>query len=227
MLFPTLVGQKFRELNLDREAVPWIEDYERQWGPAARSPLLDPSLGTRFLRQLHDRYGIQWSYGGYMEDRRHLWRGGYMEGSGNFIHLGVDFHVPQGTPLITEYDASVVLVDHDGDLDGGWGHRIFLKPIFPADAYRFPPLLLIYAHLQNVIPSPGQDLPAGTVLAEVGGPPSNGNWHPHLHIQALRHDLFARILVEGFENLDGYGHPDRRTEYADLFPNPLDLLHLD
>jgi murein DD-endopeptidase MepM/ murein hydrolase activator NlpD len=227
MLFPTLSGKKFREIDLDREAIGWIEEYEKKNGATSHSPLLDPHLGQRFIEGLHRRYGVDWSYGGYLENRRHLWRGGYMETSGDFIHLGVDFNVPQGTPLITEYDASVVVVDDDGDQDGGWGQRIFLKPVLPLDECPFPALLLIYAHLQNVVPRSGQQIRAGTVLAEVGGPPNNGNWPPHLHIQALRYEIFSRILVEGFANLDGYGHPDRLAEYPDLFPNPLDLLHLE
>ena len=226
MLFPTLAGTKFTEIDMDREAVVWIEEHERKHGETPRSPLLDPLLCQQFLDALHRRHGVAWSYGGYLENRSCIWRGSYLEKNGDFIHLGVDFHVPQGTPLITEYDSSVVLVDNDGDMDGGWGHRIFLKPVLPLGEGEFPPVVLIYAHLQNVTVRPGQQLQAGTILAEVGGPPHNGNWSPHLHVQALRYDLFARILTEGFENLDGYGHPDSLVELTRLFPNPLGVLHL-
>ena len=227
MLFPTLAGQAFTEIHLDQEASVFIEEYEQRHGRTERSPLLNPSLCQQFIDALHRREDVCWSYGGYLEDRSHLWRGSYLEKSGDFIHLGVDFHVPQGTPLITEYDATVILADDDGDLDGGWGQRIFLKPVVGTREGVSPPVVLIYAHLQQVVLRPGQELSAGTVLAEVGGPPHNGNWSPHLHIQALRYDHFARILQEGFENLDGYGHPNQVLQFADLFPNPLSLLTIE
>lgn len=227
MLFPTLAGRKFAEVDLDREAEPWIEKYQREHGASPCSPLLDPALCAQFIGELHREKGVDWSYGGYLENRSRLWRGSYLEKSGAFIHLGVDFNVPQGTPFSTEYDASVVLVDDDGDMDGGWGQRMFLKPFLPVGKEDVVSVVLIFAHLQNVRVRPGCAVQAGTVLGEVGGPPQNGNWAPHLHIQALRYDAFARILTEDFDNLDGYGQPDKLAELAVLFPNPLGLLQLE
>jgi murein DD-endopeptidase MepM/ murein hydrolase activator NlpD len=227
MLFPTLADAKYAKVLLDREAEGWIEAYERKHGRGPRSPLLGPALCQQFVGELHGRLGVVWSYGGYLENRSHLWRGSYLEQSGAFIHLGVDFNVPQGTPFVTQCPAAVILVDDDGDLDGGWGQRIFLKPDLPAEREELPAVVLIYAHLQSIAVQPGSRIPAGTVLAEVGGPPHNGNWAPHLHIQALRYDAFARILTEDFDNLDGYGHPDNLAELAELFPDPLGLIRLD
>ncbi len=220
-LFPTLAGKTFARVNIDRESDAWIKDYEKKHGESPRSPLLDPMLCQQFLEEVHRKRGVYWSYGGYLEDRSCIWRGSYLQKSGGFIHLGVDFNVPQGTPVYTQYDASVMVVDNDGDLDGGWGHRIFLRPNLPMDESQFPASVFIYAHLQNVVVEPGSRIKAGTVLAEVGGPPHNGNWAPHLHVQALRYDNFARILTEEFEDLDGYGHSDHLAELAHVFPNPL------
>lgn len=226
MLFPTLAGAKYAEVHLDREAEGWIEAYERTHGPGPRSPLLDPALCEQFVAELHARLGVAWSYGGYLENRARLWRGSYLEQTGAFIHLGVDFNVPQGTPFVTQCPAAVVLVDDDGDQDGGWGQRIFLKPELPAGRAERPAVVLIYAHLQNTAVVPGSRIPAGTVLGEVGGPPHNGNWAPHLHIQALRYDAFARILTEDFDNLDGYGHADNLAELAGLFPDPFGFVQV-
>lgn len=226
MLFPTLAGGRYAEVHLDREADSWIATYERTHGPQPRSPLLDPGLCQRFVGELHARLGIAWSFGGYLEDRSRLWRGSYLEQTGAFIHLGVDFHVPQATPFVTQCPAAVVLVDDDGDQDGGWGQRIFLKPELAAECAAQPEIVLIYAHLQNIAVVPGSRIPAGTVLGEVGGPPHNGNWAPHLHIQALRYDAFARILTEDFDDLDGYGHANQLAELARLFPDPLALVRL-
>ena len=226
MLFPTLAGAKYAEVHLDREAESWIATYERTHGQGLRSPLLEPALCQQFVGELHARLGVAWSFGGYLEDRSRLWRGSYLEQTGAFIHLGIDCNVPQGTPFVTQRPAAVVLVDDDGDQDGGWGQRMFLKPELPAECDELPEIVLIYAHLQHIAVAPGSRVAAGTVLAEVGGPPHNGNWAPHLHIQALRYDAFARILTEDFDNLDGYGHADNLAELAGLFPNPLDLVRL-
>ena len=72
-----------------------------------------------------------------------------------------------------------MLVDDDRDRDGGWGPRY----------------------------EPGEALVPGTVFAAVGGPPYNGNWYAHLHVQAIRESLFRQILLERFHELDGYGPP--------------------
>ena len=84
----------------------------------------------------------------------------------------------------------------------------------------------MYAHLQDADVSPGQALEPGEVFAEVGGPPENGNWHPHLHVQAIRAELFHEILLERFRELDGYGHPDAISELRRVFPDPRPYLGL-
>jgi hypothetical protein len=62
---------------------------------------------------------------------------------------------------------------------------------------------------------------AGTIPAEVGGPPHNGNWHPHLHIQAVREPYFQEVLVERFNELDGYGSSAEKSLLRREFPDPL------
>ena len=57
-------------------------------------------------------------------------------------------------------------------------------------------------------------------------PPENGNWRPHLHVQAIRAGLFHEILLERFQELDGYGHPDAITELQQDFPDPRPYLGL-
>jgi hypothetical protein len=65
-----------------------------------------------------------------------------------------------------------------------------------------------------------QALLPGAVFAEVGGPPENGNWHSHLHVQAIRAGLFHEILLDRFRELDGYGHPNATAELQQDFPDP-------
>jgi murein DD-endopeptidase MepM/ murein hydrolase activator NlpD len=169
------------------------------------------------IDEVHRRCGVVWSYGGYMENRSNLWRGSYLEAAGNFLDLGVDCTAPRGTDIAVDFPAKVILADHDPDRDGGWGIRVFLALDGP---------VLVYAHLQNVAVEPGQKLEPGAVFAEVGGPPDNGNWFPHLHVQAIRTGLFHEILLERFQELDGYGHPNAIDELQYDFPSPLPFLRV-
>ena len=217
LLFPDLAGTRVARVNLDTEQFAFARRHPELFGDSAVNPLLDPRICQRMVEEFHAARGVDWSYGGYLEDRRHLWRGSYLEAKGAFVHLGVDFNVPQGTRVAAVEDSVVMLVDDDGDFDGGWGPRVFLKP----SAKRRMEIVQIFAHLQAVCVKPGDQLTPGTVFAEVGGPPHNGNWHPHLHVQAVRQPVFQVILLERFDELDGYGHRDERASLRRQFPDPL------
>lgn len=219
MLFPALKNEPVMRINLDEEAARWLARRPASEAPEAPNPLLDPEVCGRMIAEAQRRERAAWSYGGYLEDRRRLWRGSYLEKTGAFIHLGVDFNVPRGMALITGFPADIVVVDNDCDRDGGWGERIILRPEIPGGD-----VLLIYAHLQNIRFKPGDRVPLHAVLAEVGGPPHNGNWHPHLHVQAIRRKLFEDILLAHFHEFDGYGHPDELETLRTSFPDPLPVV---
>jgi murein DD-endopeptidase MepM/ murein hydrolase activator NlpD len=218
-LFPALGGASFCEVNLDEEALRWRERYPEQF-VGGINPLLDPAICQAFLDELHTRLGTDWSFGGYLEDRHHLLQGSYLERTGGFVHLGVDFSVPQGTLVAAPRAATVFLVDDDQDRDGGWGPRVFLK--LEGEPPDDP--LLIFAHLQGIEVTPGTRLSRGATFAEVGGPPDNGNWVPHLHVQAISSNRLVEVLIERFEELDGYGLPARLESLRVSFPDPLPLI---
>ncbi|MCX6930323.1 MAG: peptidoglycan DD-metalloendopeptidase family protein [Verrucomicrobia bacterium] len=217
LLFPDLAGTTLARVNLDTEQFAFSQRHPELYGNLAVNPLLDPRVCQRMVGEVHRAHGVDWSYGGYLEDRRHLWRGSYLSAKGTYLHLGVDFNVPQGTRVAVVEDSVVMLVDEDADQDGGWGPRVFLKPT----SARRMKIVQIFAHLQAVQVKPGDRLPSGTAFAEVGGPPYNGNWHPHLHIQAVREPYFQEILLERFSELDGYGHENERPMLRREFPDPL------
>jgi len=218
VLFPELEGRAHCRVDLEAESLLWRQEHPELFATSA-NPLLDPAVCARMVADIHRKYGVEWSYGGYLENRPHLWRGSYLEAGGTFLHLGVDLNVPQGTRVATPTEARVIVVDDDKDQDGGWGMRVFLAPTGAG-------VVLIYAHLQNATATPGETLEPGTVFTEVGGPPHNGNWMPHLHVQAVRAELFHEILRERFDQLDGYGPYAERDTLQTGFPDPLPYLGL-
>jgi len=218
-LFPELGGTSFCGVNLDEEAVRWRTQYPERFAGGV-NPLLDPAAAQALVDDFHARHRVEWSYGGYLEDRRHIWQGSYLERTGNWVHLGVDFHVPWGTHVAAPQAAAVFLVDHDLDRDGGWGQRVFLK--LGGEPPDDP--VLIFAHLQGAGVTPGTRLARGAVFAEVGGPPGNGNWAPHLHVQTIPSDRLVEALIERFAELDGYGPPSRVEDLRVSFPDPLPII---
>lgn len=209
-MLPEFNNQPHCGIDLDDEAARWSSEHPELFA-AGSNPLLDPETSQRMVDDIHRRRGVVWSHGGYLENRRRLWRGSYLEARATFLHLGIDVNVPQGTRVAASFPARIILLDHDPDRDGGWGTRVFLASEGP---------FFIYAHLQNPRVQPGDAVAAGDVFAEVGGPPDNGNWHPHLHVQAMRPGLFHEILLERFHELDGYGLPDDRHALELDFPDP-------
>lgn len=215
--FPSLAGRRGARVQLDAAYRRWRHTQLPRPVPEGQNPYLDPIIAGKILEEIHRSEGVEWSFGGYLEDRRHLLAGSYLDATGHFIHLGVDVHVPEGTPLVCAVPAKVLLVDDDQDPDGGWGPRVFLRRLLAQD----DDLVGIFAHLGATRCRPGDELAPSDVFADVGGPPGNGNWHPHLHLQLLHLRTFEKLVRGGLHGLDGYGPPAKKRELAALFPDPL------
>jgi murein DD-endopeptidase MepM/ murein hydrolase activator NlpD len=188
------------------------------------SPALTPLVAQRMLDDLHHEARVDWSWGGLYEKRNHLWRGGYMKEKRAYIHLGVDFNVPEGTGVCSDLPSEVVLVDNDIGEVGGWGTRVVVRLLHH-------PIVLIYAHLARNPGYMGTTLRTGDRLYEeqpfgrVGAATENGGWFPHLHLQALTAqawDYFSTRL--GL--LDGYGREEDMRSHMARFPDPMPYVRL-
>ncbi len=170
------------------------------------NPMLNPSLCAEWVSDLAREAGATYTYGGYMENRAHLWRGSYLRPSAS-VHLGVDINVPAGTDVYCPVPFKVIELFADEDQNGGWGGRAIVKV---AGGY------VVFAHILHATHlNAGQEYRANVSIGVVQSSDRNGGWYPHLHLQGLR-DI---SLLNG---LDGYGRggpSDRRS-----FPNPLALL---
>src|SRR5689334_11635731 len=90
-IFPALAGRTAGFINLNDHAAQAPADH-------GRSTFLDATLTDRFLAAAHARMNVDYSLGGYLEDRRDLWRGSYLDEQSS-VHLGIDVNVPAGTGI--------------------------------------------------------------------------------------------------------------------------------
>ena len=184
-----------------------------------KSPLLNADALDRLLRRLHHRWKAGYSFGGYVEDRRALWRGSYLSDD-TALHLGIDVNVPAKTAIALAYGATLVRTTHDPCQDGGWGG----VAIFALDQPIANISHVLYAHLArgSVRHAVGTHIDAGEVVAHLGTSGENGGWYEHLHVQAMTHDAWDQTQGD-LEKFDGYA-PVRFKDGHPLFPDPWPLL---
>lgn len=218
MIFPDLKDQRFGYVNLNLEAEDWLKNRKQS---GEENPLLDPIVCQEMVAFVHKKYNLDFSYGGWMEDRSTLWKGSYLDQWNTFTHLGVDINVPAGTEISASFDAEVVKVDDDHSEDGGWGPRVILR-------HSSKPIYLIHAHLdRNIQCKVGDMLRKGQIFAKVGKAPDNGNWFPHLHLQTISKAHYDELEKEGsWAELDGYGLSEDVVENSAWFADPMEYISL-
>ncbi len=218
MIFPNLKNKTFGYVNLNTEAELWMQTKKPT---PSKEALLDPNVSDEMVNDVHKKYGLDFSYGGWMEDRSFLWKGTYLEPLNTYIHLGIDVNAPAGTDICAGFDAEVVRIDDDYPEEGGWGPRIIVK-------HQNEPIYMIYAHLDKEINCKvGDKLKDGQIFAKVGKPPFNGNWFPHLHLQTIAQEYYLE-LEKGdlWDELDGYGAFGDLSKNVQKFPDPLQYISL-
>ncbi len=220
MIFPKLKNKKFGYLNINNEAEIWCSEVGIKV-TTEDNPLNDPATCQRMLAEVHAKHGIDFSYGGYMEDRSFLWKGSYLERDKNFIHLGLDLNVPTGTEVAVDFDGTVIAIEDDFPTIGGWGPSVTIK-------HAQKPVYLVYVHLDRDISCKAGDvLKKGDIFAKVGKPPYNGNWFPHCHVQVIKESYFDELeKTNGWSKLDGYGRADEAALYTERFDDPMHFIDI-
>lgn len=210
MLFPELQNKYFARIDLDTESKRWIENDFKQ-----TNPLLDPSVCEKFVQECHQRLGVDFSYGGWMENRSTLWRGSYLDDDKKYIHLGIDFNVPTGTAVAMTRSGTVLRIDNDHPEPYGWGNRVIVHD-------ESTNCVLVFAHLRH--PKNlrvGDCLKNGEIFARVGSPSENGGWFPHLHAQMIQWEYYQSLLENDLRDLDGYGKSEDIASLRIHFPDPM------
>jgi len=195
-----------------------LNSYAVRKGDAGRkSDFLNPRLTHLFLDKIARKYRVETTLGGYFEDRRHLWRGSYLNPE-SAVHLAIDVNLPAGTPVACRYPSTLEKVIRDPDQDGGWGTVAVFRLEKPlGDMTHF-----LYAHLDPAVTvSPGQRVRPGQTVGHIGRPDVNGGWYEHLHVQGLSRQAWERTKGD-IRLFDGYG-TDSAAMRQD-FPDPFILI---
>lgn len=202
LIFPQLKGE-WKELNLNEEAELLFEARQNSNIPNKdENPLLNPHLCSIWVEALHEKRGCDYSYGGYLEDRKSLWKGHYHK-EGHTTHIGVDFNVPAYTEVYMPFDGELVAAENDPHQNGGWGTRVIFK---------VNDLYVIFAHLRPSDFSLGEYYRKGCTIGSLGTPMNNGGWFPHLHVQCMKnYDMGVDGYFQAVDNL------------KELFPNPYEI----
>lgn len=213
-IFPALAEQSWARADFDalaRNDFPAMDD---------PNPLNDPAFCDRWMAQVAARLGVDHCWGGWLENRAHLWRGHYLP-EGCAIHLGIDLNVPAGTTVLAPVSGEVMHAVPCRALGGGWGGWFVLRADVPEGGADY----VLLGHLAHAgLPPPGSRIAGGTAVGVIGTPLENGGWYPHLHLQALSGDAWEAVQHAPDALLDGYGYPDAALRR--LFPNPAPLVGL-
>ena len=194
ILFPALEGMRWFYSNLAAEALA-----DPAIASAEPNPLNDPVFCQNWVEADARAKGADFTFGGYMEPRDHLWRGHYHDPA-LMRHTAVDYNVPAGTVVAVPADARVIHVVRDTSY-GGWGGCIFFKLVMPYKGADY----FLMAHLAHSgLPAVGEDFARGSPVARIGEPHENGVWFPHLHLQCFDQVIFDRYHP-ALDGMDGYG----------------------
>lgn len=203
LLFPTLAGKWKSDIQLNKYAKLLFEDID--WNDFTTNPFLDPNLFGEWINLLHKTFGVDYSWGGWMEDREEILNGTYLL-DGKRVHLGVDFWVPEDISVHLPKEGKLVHARIDPDMNGGWGGQV----IFEIDGLHY-----IFGHLKDIVVTTGKVYPKGTTIGYVAEVEGSGGWYPHLHVQCMK---------KFDESVDGYGSRDPFR--FENFPNPVGAIML-
>lgn len=198
-LFPQLQMAQWGEVNINDVAC----DALKLIGPLlepGQNPFLKAEICEQWKNFVHKLMKVDYSWGGYMEDRSVVWAGHYHE-PGATVHCGVDYYVPTGTKIHMPVKAKLVKSEYDLDRNGGWGGKLI---------FQWEKGYIILAHLKEIV-SDEKEYQAGEVVGIVAEPEINGGWSPHLHVQCCNKT-----------DVDGYCR--RYNEMEKDFPDPVEEL---
>ena len=175
------------------------------------------------INELQKEYSNHFIAGGYLEPRP-IYTSSAYDKLGNFgpesrtFHLGIDFWLPEYTPVHALFEGEVVTaVDNAGNKE--YGGLIILK--HNIENLEF---FTLYGHLNvtsTLAHKTGDIIPKGGQIGLLGTMKENGNWAPHLHFQ------FMHSLLNYVDDFPGVCYFNQLDIWKSLCPDPNLLFKTD
>ena len=168
------------------------------------------------LNKLQGEHPSKILAGGYLEPRPIYTTSSY-DKIGNkgresrSIHLGVDFWLPEATPVHALFDGEVVTAVNDAG-DKEYGGLVIIR--HREEGLEF---YTLYGHLSVGSATRhklGVHLKAGDEIGVLGSREENGNWSPHLHFQIMLSMLHFKI------DFPGVAYHSQISVWKSLCPDP-------
>ena len=169
-------------------------------------------LGELINRSMADA-GTEFAFGRYGEPRDLYYTENFAGSKERRdLHLGLDVFCVAGTTVSSPLDGMIEIVaNKTSELD--YGPMLILRH----ETGSGTPFFTLYGHLLQTSVAgrtAGDIVAAGEKIAEVGSPPENGNWPPHLHIQIITD------LLDLGADFPGVAYRSQQSVWLELSPSP-------
>jgi murein DD-endopeptidase MepM/ murein hydrolase activator NlpD len=148
---------------------------------AAAGVAVDGLAGPETIRSLHGGGGSQGTPSAPSGPVRFLrpvagpMGDGFGVNRGDHLHTGIDFPVPEGTPVGAAGVGAVIFAGYN---TGGYGNLVVIQHRLGYTSW--------YAHLSSIAASVGQEVDGGTRIGYVGS--TGHSTGPHLHFEVRHYD---------------------------------------
>lgn len=165
------------------EYVPF--DLSANTTDALNLPLTDAKAFEDFVESYLTTSNAKVAYGGYLEHRNLYQRSTVFKDVNveeRNIHIGLDLWINAGTDVLAALDGTIHSFQNNTAL-GDYGPAIILEHEIEGLTF-----YTLYGHLSLESLNgkfEGQKVSKGEIIAELGAPPINGDYAPHLHFQII------------------------------------------
>lgn len=152
---------------------------------ALQLPLTDAKLFEDFVENYLSNNNAKVAYGGYLEHRNLYKRSTVFKDVAveeRNIHIGLDLWIKAGTEVLAALDGTIHSFQNNGAL-GDYGPAIILEHEIEGGTF-----YTLYGHLSLESldgKTEGASVKKGAIIGQLGAPPVNGDYAPHLHFQII------------------------------------------